>query len=61
LDPTAGKRARQIRRDQGTPQRIIDPTDPRCAAASPADFAGTPKLILDPTNPRCEESRRQFD
>lgn len=54
-DPTAGKRARRIRAFQGMPQRIVDPTDPRCRGDSAHGVNETRPLIFDPTNPRCEE------
>ncbi len=56
FDPTAGKRAREIRAHPGTPQRITDPVDARyreltSGAAEHADS----QRIFDPTDPRCGE------
>lgn len=57
LDPTAGARARQIRKHPGDPQRIADPTDPRYGKLPPntGHQAGGFSRAEDPTDPRYEE------
>lgn len=53
LDPTAGKRAREIREHPGAPQRITDPTDPRYGELVPdtREQALDAQRVLDPTRP----------
>jgi hypothetical protein len=56
-DPTAGRRARDIRRDPTTPQPILDPTDPRYGPLQPDP--ATPPLNLDTTHTRRGARTRQ--
>lgn len=60
LDTTAGERARGISAHPGAPQRILDPTDPRCRGFSfePWDPASGARRIVDPTDPGCGRPAR---
>lgn len=49
-DPTAGRRARQIREHPEVPQPVADPTDPRYGSVDEPDG-----WIQDPTDPRVGE------
>ena len=53
MDPTAGRRAEEIRLyPEGRPP-ILDPTDPRCERpVGVVAHATRPRLIVDPTDPR---------
>ena len=55
FDPTAGRRAREIREQPEIPQRILDPTDPRYGelVADTYRQPGSPRRVVDPTDPRC--------
>jgi hypothetical protein len=52
LDPTAGRRAREISVHPGALQPILDPTDPRCGASpTGSEDRAEVRRILDPTHP----------
>jgi hypothetical protein len=50
FDPTAGARAREVQRNPGVPQPILDPTDPRYGQLQGGARASGE--VLDATDPR---------
>ena len=60
LDPTAGERARAMRRRPDAAQRVTDPTDRRFGRVplEVRERAAPLRGIVDPTDPECG---RRFD